>query len=102
MVFDRGPHAAAAPHCDCRPMNETDLHRRLRDVFVTAFENPDFEMEPEAQMGDTEEWDSFNHINLMLGIETEFGVEFDSDEIGSLLSVGQIYAALQRRLGAVG
>jgi acyl carrier protein len=83
-------------------MNDQDLRQRLRDVFVTAFEDPDFEMEPAVKMGDIDEWDSFNHINLMLGIESEFGVEFDSDEIGTLLSVGQIFEALERRLGAVG
>jgi acyl carrier protein len=83
-------------------MTDQDLRHRLREVFVTAFDDPDFEMAPAVRMGDIEVWDSFNHINLMLGIESEFGVEFDSDEIGTLLSVGEIFEALERRLGAVG
>jgi len=36
----------------------------------------------------------------MLGIEGEFGVEFDSDEIATLLSIGQILEALQKRVRA--
>lgn len=82
-------------------MNQKNLQDRLRDVFVETLNDPIFEMNPDLAKGDVEAWDSFAHINLMLGIEGEFGVEFDSDEIASLLSVGQILEALQRRLGIV-
>ena len=82
-------------------MSNQDLLDRLRKVFVETLDNPDFGMEPDAKVGDVEGWDSFSHINLMLGIESEFGVEFDSDEIGSLRSVGQILEALERRLERV-
>jgi acyl carrier protein len=83
-------------------MNQKTVQDRLRDVFADTLNDPSFQMEPALKKGDVEGWDSFAHINLMLGIEGEFGVEFDSDEIASLLSVGQILAALNRRLGTVG
>ncbi len=79
-------------------MTQNNLHDRLRNVFVETLNEPNFQMEVSLKMGDVETWDSFAHINLMLGIEGEFGVEFDSDEIGSLMSVGDILEALQRRL----
>lgn len=79
-------------------MSNQNFIDRLRKVFVETLDNPAFGMEPEAKVGDVEGWDSFSHINLMLGIESEFGIEFDSDEIGSLRSVGQIREALLRRL----
>ena len=82
-------------------MNDQNIHRRLREVFAEILNEPTFELEVSLKMGEVEAWDSFEHINLMLGIEAEFGVEFDSDEIGMLLSVGQILEALQRRLGIV-
>ena len=83
-------------------MNQKNVQDRLRDVFADTLNDPSFQMEPSLKKGDIDGWDSFAHINLMLGIEGEFGVEFDSDEIASLLSVGQILAALNRRLGTVG
>jgi acyl carrier protein len=79
-------------------MNQKTVRDRLRDVFADSLNDPSFQMELGLKKGDVEGWDSFAHINLMLGIEAEFGVEFDSDEIASLLSVGQILAALNRRL----
>ena len=75
-----------------------NIHSRLRKVFVEIFDQPSIEMQASLKRGDIKCWDSFGHINLMLGIESEFGVEFDSDEIGNLVTVGQITEALQRRL----
>lgn len=71
---------------------------RLRRVFRTVFEDSEFQLQPALKMGDIEAWDSFNHINLMLGIETEFGIEFDHHEMGQLLYVQAIVDALQRHL----
>jgi len=70
------------------------LSERLHQVFITTLENPNFQLEPTLKMGDTPQWDSFVHINLIIAIESEFGIEFDSAEIGNLLSVSQILNAI--------
>lgn len=79
-----------------------EISSRLHNVFVEVLEDPQFLMDPVTRMGDVESWDSFAHINLMLAIESEFGVEFDSDEIGTLLSIGDISRALHSRLEITG
>ena len=73
------------------------LSERLHQVFITTLENPNFQLEPMLKMGDTPEWDSFVHINLIIAIESEFGIEFDSAEIGNLLSVSQILNAISTK-----
>lgn len=40
-------------------------------------------------------WDSVNHLNLVLAIEDEFGVQFTTSEIPELLSLGKIRARLE-------
>lgn len=79
-------------------MKSHNIHSRLRKVFAEILDQPSIEMDESLKKGDIACWDSFAHINLMLGIESEFGVEFDSDEIGTLLTVGQITNALQCHL----
>jgi len=83
-------------------MSAAEISRRLHGVFVDVLEDPHFVMDPTTKMGEIDSWDSFAHITLMLAIESEFGIEFDSDEIGTLLSVGDISAALNRRLDITG
>ena len=67
-----------------------------------VFNDADFQLRPDLKMDDIAEWDSFNHINLMIAIESEFGIEFDSDELGKLTSVADIGAAVQNRLASAG
>jgi len=83
-------------------MTATTLRDRLRGVFTTILEDDSLPFDESLAMGDVESWDSFNQINLMLAIEDEFGVEFGADEIGQLLSVGAIMAALEARAVASG
>ncbi len=35
-------------------------------------------------------WDSVAHMQLVMALEAEFGIEFDPGEIGELVSVGLI------------
>jgi acyl carrier protein len=40
------------------------------------------------------EWDSVGHLQLMLALEDEFGVQFEADEFAALTSVGVIVQRL--------
>lgn len=72
---------------------EDGLAELVRDVLDT----PELVVDDDLGFGVVEEWDSFNHVNLMIAIETHFGVEFDPEEIGSLRTVGAIRAALSQK-----
>ena len=43
---------------------------------------------------DTPGWDSFTHVSLVVGIEEAFDVMLSVDEIGRLVSVGDIVQVL--------
>ena len=43
-----------------------------------------------------EVWDSVSHLMLILAIEAEFGMQFETAEIPNLLSVGDIRARLEK------
>ena len=47
-------------------------------------------------------WDSLHHLQIVLALEEEFGVQFFVVEIGALQNVGTIIAILQERTGADG
>lgn len=52
---------------------------------------------PELSAKDVEGWDSFNHINLMVAIESEYGVQFATEEIAKLSSVGDMVALMRSK-----
>ena len=72
------------------------LDQRLRRVFASVFGvDPDRLAEDDSPTS-IPDWDSVNHIHLILSLESEFGVSFDPGEIGELSTVGAIAHRLAR------
>ncbi len=68
----------------------------MADVFgIDQAELPD-----EATSEDVETWDSLHHLELMLALETEFGIEISSEVMPELLSLEAIESYLQTEVRA--
>ena len=46
---------------------------------------------------DVQDWDSFNHINLVVATEARFGIKFQTAEIESLRNVGQFVELIRKK-----
>jgi len=75
---------------------------RLTPVFHKVFDNEDIVLTPELTADDVDEWDSMSHINLMIAIELEFGIEFDQSEIQTFANVGELITTIERKLALAG
>jgi len=71
-----------------------EIADRLQAVFHSVFGDDGRINSDEDGPGTIAGWDSVNHVNLILAIEAEFGLEFEAGEIPDLVSVGQIRARL--------
>lgn len=70
------------------------VDRRLREVLASVFPVDAAALRDDDSPKTIAEWDSVAHVNLVLSLEAEFGVQFSPDEIAELTSVG----AIRRRL----
>jgi len=77
------------------------IYAELTPIFRDVLDDDSLVLTPELTAADVPEWDSFNHINLVVAIESQFGVKFQTAELESLQSVGQLVDLLQRKLAAV-
>jgi acyl carrier protein len=60
--------------------------QQLKDVLARVF-NVDVNSVTEDASPDTiENWDSLRHMNLVLALEEEFGVELTDDQVVEILS----------------
>lgn len=75
-----------------------ELIDRLQALFTKVFDNDSIKVTPQLTADDVDEWDSMSHINLMLAIELEFGIEFDPSEIQSFANVGELIAGIEQKL----
>ena len=71
-------------------MSSDAIYEKLAPVFQDIFEDDNLAPAPEMTAQDVEEWDSLNHIRLIVAIEELFNIKFSSAEIGSLQKVDDI------------
>lgn len=70
---------------------------KVQIVFQEVFEDPGLKILPEMTAKDVVGWDSFNHINLIMGLESAFDIIFSTDEIVEMANVGDMIVILQRK-----
>ena len=70
-------------------MNE-DLFSRIVSIASAVFGLPQAQFIPQSSPETIENWDSLNHLMLMMALEQHFGLEFDSSEIEQMLSLEMI------------
>ncbi|SVA59751.1 uncharacterized protein METZ01_LOCUS112605 [marine metagenome] len=80
-------------------MNDENLNK-LTDVFRTLFNYPDLVLHDGLVAADVPGWDSFNHINLIINIEEEFGVQFTNDEVTKMQNIGDLKKILALKIPA--
>ena len=71
-----------------------DQFDKLSDIFKVLFNRPDLKLNDDLSAKDVPGWDSFNHVNLIISIEEEFGVRFSNDEVGGMQNVGNLKTLL--------
>ena len=71
---------------------------KLSSIFKILFNRPDWELNDNLSAKDVSGWDSFNHVNLIINIEEEFGVQFTNDEVGGIQNVGSLKTLLASKI----
>ncbi|MGH9426541.1 MAG: acyl carrier protein [Terriglobia bacterium] len=66
------------------------MRDRIKLVMASTFGVSVVEIPADAHITDFEEWDSLRHLELMLALETEFGVDISIDVMVELLSLEAI------------
>lgn len=77
-----------------------DLKVRAENVFRKVLKQPALVLRDEMTAFDVKGWDSMAHINLVIGLEKEFGVKLKAGEVVKLKNVGQILALIRDKAAA--
>ncbi len=78
-------------------MNSPTVPASLRDLVADTLEIAPESVTPDLNTESVDSWDSFRHLQLMLAIEGEYGVQFDPGQIPDLTSVAQLQTALEAK-----
>jgi acyl carrier protein len=76
-----------------------EINERLANVFRNVFQDDSIEIEPGMTADYIEGWDSLSHVNLIIAVEIEFGIEFSQAEIRTFEDVGALVTAIKSKVG---
>ena len=76
-----------------------DVLTTLERVFREVFNAPGLTLHERMTAHEVKGWDSLKHVELMLSVETAFGIRFKTAEMASLENVGALLAKLRQKLG---
>ncbi len=72
---------------------ESVVFKTVSEIFGVSMSR----INENSSMDTIKEWDSLNHMNLMMALEEEFSIQFDNDEVMKLTSIPAILSSLKRR-----
>ena len=83
-------------------MQVEDIYAHLTPIFHDLFDDENLILTHGLSAGDVPEWDSFNHINLIVAVEATFKIKFQTAELESLQTVGHLVDLISKKLTAQG
>lgn len=78
-----------------------DILGELKPVFVKVFDKKDLVITMDTTANDVAEWDSLNHIQLIVAIEKHFNVRFTATEIYEFREVRDTVRTIQKKLQGI-
>lgn len=77
-----------------------EVFKTVKEIFRDVLENEDIILQYETTASDVEEWDSLNHIALVVAIEKKFGIQFTAKDIQDFKNVGEMCDGIVLKLQA--
>lgn len=71
-------------------MTRKEAFKRLTNVFREVFDDDTIELTDETTSDDIEDWDSFEHINLIVAVESEFNFKIPMGKVVTMKNVGEM------------
>ena len=71
-------------------MTREDVYGRLQKVFREVFDDEEVVVGEKTTAEDIEDWDSFEHINLMVAVEEELSFRVPMGRVSEMKNVGEM------------
>lgn len=83
-------------------MQQDKIYAELTGIFRDVLDDDTLVLRPDLTADDVEEWDSFNHINLIVAVEQRFGIKFQTAELEGMQNVGHLVSLVEKKLQSAG
>lgn len=71
-------------------MTREEAYERLNRVFREVFDDEEIILQDTTTADDIEDWDSFEHINLVVAVESGFSFKIPMGKVITMKNVGEM------------
>ncbi len=75
------------------------VFERVQAISADVFQVPASHINADSSPETLESWDSAQHLNLVLALEQQFGVQFEPEEMQKMTTVGAVVELVDARMG---
>lgn len=79
-------------------MTREEIFTALNEVFRDVFDDEGITVSDNTTADDIEDWDSLEHINLIVAVEKKFNMKFTMGEVTSMKNVGAMVDIIEVRI----
>ncbi|MBR1691224.1 MAG: acyl carrier protein [Lachnospiraceae bacterium] len=79
-------------------MTREEVFDKLNEIFREYFDDEEITLSDETTADDIEDWDSLEHINLIVAVEKAFGMKFTMGEVTTMKNVGAMADLILERI----
>jgi acyl carrier protein len=79
-------------------VNRTEILQKVATSITSVLDQPDLAITMRTTAEDVVGWDSFNHVNIVVAIESQFDIQFNPAEIEELRGVGEFVKMIEKKL----
>jgi len=81
-------------------MESSEIFDQLTAIFRDVLDDENLTLTPQMTAADVAQWDSVNHIDILVACEMRFGIKFRTAEIDQLQNVGEFVELIDHKLNA--
>ena len=80
-------------------MDKEVIIEKINDFLIDEFEVEEDDISPEANLKETLELDSLDFVDLVVAIESNFGVKLVGEDFKEVLTLQNFYDLIENKLG---
>ena len=75
-----------------------NLEKNVFEVLIDVFPSLNGQIDHDWGPNEIKEWDSLNHLNLIMALNNKFNIELEFEDVLSIESIRDIFYILKQKL----
>jgi acyl carrier protein len=77
--------------------SRSEILHKIELIAANVLGSPDLILSEQTRADEVQGWDSLSHVQIIVGVEQEFGIRMNSTEISQLENTGSLVDLVQAR-----